>query len=389
MEPDPALLGRAVLLGGEQAPDALLEVLRRLLADTAALDVVLRLADYRQLELRPFTAPGGIRRLLRPVRIGEGPAGGAFSEQRPHDERVPAGVLLHCPVTVRGQRMGVLSVSFPAAPSHRDRRVAVTLAVAAGYLLLEAGHGTDVFDVERRHARLSVAAEMQWQLLPARAYRTPHFEVAGHLEPAVHVGGDAFDFSVTGAALQLAVVDVAGESQAASLAATLAVTALRNARRAGLPPGEQAALAGAAVWQEYRGERSVPALLLRLDTATGQALAVDANSPALFRLRDRHAQRLPLQPQLPLGLFPDVDYQEQVVQANVGDRLMVLTDGALAIPDEDRPLLARLRDTQPLPPAEAVRQVVAGLLTRQPELEDDATVVCIDWRTPTSTPDES
>lgn len=378
--PDAELLGRAVLLAATKAPDDMLSALRELLLTrTAALDVVLRLPDYRMTQLRPFTGTGVSLGLLRAVRVGEPVCGLAYSQQQVLTESTPGGVLVHAPATARGQRLGVLSVAFPAAPSTPDRRAALTLALAAGYLLLQSGDGTDVYETYRRHGRLSVAAEMQWQLLPARAFQTPHFSLAGHLEPALQVGGDAFDFSADVEVLAVTAVDAAGEAQSASLVSTLAVTALRNACRAGLPIAEQAALAGAAVWREHSGRSHVPALLVRLDASSGRAVAVDAGSPAVFRVRDGVSSRLALHAQLPLGMFPDTEYVEQPLELRPGDRLLMLTDGALAIhPPDD--LARAVDDTWALEPAEAVRQLVAGLLERQSELADDATVVCVDWR---------
>jgi hypothetical protein len=44
---------------------------------------------------------------------------------------------------------------------------------------------------------MSPATEMQWQLLPPLTFVTPQVVIAGLLEPAYEVAGDAFDYAST------------------------------------------------------------------------------------------------------------------------------------------------------------------------------------------------
>ena len=46
-----------------------------------------------------------------------------------------------------------------------------------------------------RTQRLTLAAEMQWELLPGRSRIRPSFSLAGQLEPAYAVRGDSFDWA--------------------------------------------------------------------------------------------------------------------------------------------------------------------------------------------------
>lgn len=69
-----------------------------------------------------------------------------------------------------------------------------------------------------------------------------------------------------------------GEGIDASLLTGLAVAALRNARRAGLPVADQAALADQAVFAQHGGTKYAAALLLDIELATGAVRAIDAGS---------------------------------------------------------------------------------------------------------------
>ena len=116
-----------------------------------------------------------------------------------------------------------------------------------------------------RTQRLTLAAEMQWELLPGRSRIRPSFSLAGQLEPAYAVRGDSFDWAEQDGRLFLTVLNGLGEGMHAALLTALATYALRNARRAGLELADQAALADQAVFAQHRGDTHVEALLLELD----------------------------------------------------------------------------------------------------------------------------
>ena len=90
--------------------------------------------------------------------------------------------------------------------------------------------------------RLSLAAEIQHRLLPGSyTCEAGQFTLAAWLEPAGKVGGDTFDFSMDRDTLHLSMTDAMGHEVGAAVLATVLVGALRNARRAGVSLGEQAA----------------------------------------------------------------------------------------------------------------------------------------------------
>lgn len=393
---DPVVLGQALLQAGATGPGSTVDALRALLRSTSlATDLTLYLVDYRLSALLPVAPRAGT--LLRPEPVDGPGIGAAYRRQQTEAQAAPAGVLLHIPVTVRGQRLGVLTVTFPSPPPPHEQRAARSVALAAAYLLLEAGTGSDVYELGRRHARLALSAEMQCQLLPARAFRTPRFYVAGHLEPALRVAGDAFDFAVDDDALTLAVVNAtasraagatrgsgssSSSSSSTALLSTLAVTALRNARRTGLPLDEQAALASDMVHQHARGQQHASVLLLQLDARTGTAQAVDAGSGALVRLRSGTTTRQELDRQPPLGMLDDARYHSEPVDLATGDRAFVLDDTDVEDLARAMDVLEQTRNERPQPsPPEAVRRLVAALLPVE-RREDDTTVVCVDWVRP-------
>ncbi|MGV9451593.1 PP2C family protein-serine/threonine phosphatase [Streptomyces sp. NPDC003635] len=370
------------------APHELLDALRAVLIDQyGAEDVELLLADYSLTVLQPVSV---LPHTLEPVSVHHGPAGRAFGSQNPYQEgRDDGRVRLFLPVSVRGDRLGVLAVTLPG-PDVADRWESELAEVAdvLGHEVLVAERDTDLYLQARRKDRLTLAAEMQWQLLPGRSCSRAEYDLAAQLEPAYAIFGDNFDWSAGPDRLMLYVTNGMGEGIEASLLTNLAINALRNARRAGISIADQAALADQAVYAHYQGRCYLSVLMFDFDLATGRATVVDAGSPQLLRLRGGVVEQVHFEAQLPLGMFEETDYVAQEFQAEPGDRLVFVSDGVHAVASPkgeaygDAPLARAIQSTRLLPAADVPRAILRELTAHRGESspDDDALVVCLDWR---------
>lgn len=369
---------------GTVPASAMLRRLRETLAArVGAQDVDLLLPDYRLSVLRTLERP----EIEVPVEGSD--AGHSFITQQ---VLLTGGSrpMCYAPISLRGDRLGVLALRLPEAPVEERQVWLERAATAIAYALTTATGHTDTFLRTARTQRLSLAAEMQWQLLPGRSFTAAEFAVAGQVEPAYHVCADHYDWSRDESVLTVTASDSNARGSEAALLTTLAVTALRNARRAGLGVADQARLADQAVYAHHRGNRVLAALLLQLDLSSGVLHAVDAGSPRLLRVRAGRADVVELDHQLPLGMFDATPYVEQRFTLERGDRLLVVTDGLHdARGREDRPfgteaLERALLDYRDQTPAEVVRRLIVALRRHRSgaELDDDATVVCLDWSGP-------
>ncbi|MEU6592322.1 PP2C family protein-serine/threonine phosphatase [Streptomyces sp. NPDC046881] len=369
-------------------PHALVATAGRLLAQRfGAQDVTLLLADYGLTVLQPVTH---LPHTGDPVSAQDGPAGTAFTTQKPVVEVTtdPATELVHLPITVRGDRLGVLCVRVPDTATDPGTVLRLgDFATALAHELATAGRDTDLYLQARRTRRLTLAAEMQWQLLPGRGCVRDEYVIGAHLEPAYAIGGDNFDWSTSADHLTLTVTDGMGQGIDASLLTSLAVGALRNARRAGIGLADQACLADQAVYSQYGGKSYASTLLLHFDLATGRVRAVDAGSPQLYRLRGTAIEHIALEAQLPLGMFEETLYEEQTFQVEPGDRLVAISTGVHGTRSATGEVFGEsvlrqiLSATRRTPPHETARSVVAGLLEHvgHEGLLADAAVVCVDW----------
>ncbi|MGJ5826351.1 PP2C family protein-serine/threonine phosphatase [Streptomyces ossamyceticus] len=369
------------------APPALVDAARSVLAEQyGAQETELFMADYSLTVLQPVSV---LPHTLEPVSVHNTTVGRAFGSQKPYHEERPGGrTRLHLPVSVRGDRLGVLSLTLPDAAAREWESELAEIADVLGHEVLVAERDTDLYLQTRRKDRLTLAAEMQWQLLPGRSCSRPEYDLGAQLEPAYAIFGDNFDWSATADRLTLYVTNGMGEGIEASLLTNLAINALRNARRAGISIADQAALADQAVYAHYRGRCYLSVLMFDFDLATGHASVVDAGSPQLLRLRSGTVERVTFDAQLPLGMFEETDYVAQDFHVEPGDRLVFVSDGVHGVASPkgeaygDTALARAIHSTRLLPAAEVPRAILRELTGHRGEAlaDDDALVVCLDWR---------
>ncbi|WP_405697428.1 PP2C family protein-serine/threonine phosphatase [Streptomyces sp. NBC_01185] len=369
------------------APHLLVDVVTAALREQYDVEnVELRLADYGMTTLQVVSEVP----LAEPVAVHNSPQGRAFGAQEPYVEprTAPGPATAHLPVTVRGDRLGVLSVTCPEASCSRAGLAEMQqICEALGHEILVAERDTDLYLLARRATRLTLAAEMQWQLLPGRSVSRPEFSLGAHLEPAYAIFGDNFDWSVSAHHLTLTVTNGMGKGMEAALLTNLVVNALRNARRAGLDLTGQASLADQAVYAQHRGALYASVLLLRFDLATGEMEAVDAGSPRMWRLRGGGVEAVDFDAQLPLGMFEETEYVAERLRVEPGDRLLIGSDGvydgaSTAGERYGERALARSLSAHRLLPSEQVPLAVLRDLRdyrSAAPLDDDALVVCLDW----------
>ncbi|WP_225823404.1 PP2C family protein-serine/threonine phosphatase [Streptomyces naphthomycinicus] len=370
------------------APHQLPDAVRRVLTEHyAARTVELFMVDYGLAVLQPVSA---LPDSPEPLPVHGSPAGRAFGSQEPFVEPRRDGLArVHLPVTVRGDRLGVLTVTLPDGELTEGGLTELSeIAEVLGHEVVVADRDTDLYLRARRKDRLTLAAEMQWQLLPGCSCTGPEYELGAQLEPAYAIFGDNFDWSATADHLMLYVTNGMGEGIEASLLTNLAINALRNARRAGLSLADQAALADQAVYAHYRGRSYLSVLMFDFELATGRVTVVDAGSPQMLRLRAGAVERIPFDAQLPLGMFEETDYVAQEFRVEPGDRLVFVSDGVYAVADSqgeaygDVALARAIQSTRLLPAAEVPRAILRELTGHRgrPVPDDDALVVCMDWR---------
>jgi hypothetical protein len=303
--------------------------------------------------------------------------------------------LLWIPVLDGTDRVGVLRVvvlSPRAGDDHLLRQRLWTLAGLMGHLVVSKIAYGDELRTLRSGGQLTPSAELLSDLLPPRTFATEKVVVSALLEPFDRVAGDAYDYSVTGDRVDIAVFDGVGHDMTAGLATTLALTAVRNARRGGA--SDLLSLAAAAdrllTGQDAR-LRFVTAVLARLDGGTGllEYLVAGHPPPVLIR-RGRAIRELAPCPRPPLGVV-DQGLAAPVVareQLEPGDRVVFYSDGVSEARNAQGEFFGEQRlidfaeraELDQLSAPETLRRLAAAVLRYQGgRLQDDATLLIVDW----------
>ncbi|HUS60940.1 MAG TPA: PP2C family protein-serine/threonine phosphatase, partial [Acidimicrobiales bacterium] len=216
--------------------------------------------------------------------------------------------------------------------------------------------------------------------------------VAGLIQPAYEVGGDAFDYAVNGDFLDFAVFDAMGHGLVSSQLAHLAVSSYRHSRRSGLDLEATYLAMDSAIAARSVGEEYVTCILGRLDLLHGHLTWINVGHPLPLLVRAGEVVGpLSCSPTLPAGLgaiFPGRGVAEIAVAVlEPKDRVFCITDGVV---DSHRPggedfgeerlvqMLAE-RSRSGCDAAETVRRLSHSVLDHHGVLSDDTTAFLIDF----------
>ena len=351
-----------------------------------AEDLAIYLVDYDQTLLIPL--PDGAD--WTPLEIDTTLAGRAFSAVAVQEADTGSGRRLWLPLLDGAERLGVLGLTLPEVDD--ALRVRCTwLATYVSDLLMSKGKYTDSYFLARRRQPMSLAAEMQWQLLPPLTFVTPRVAIAGLLEPAYAVAGDAFDYALNGDIAHLAVLDPVGHDLTASVLAAVTVGSYRHSRRGGLDLVETYAAVDRTIAAEFGGERFVTGQLAQLDCRTGRLQWLNAGHPLpLLVRRAKVVDTLACRPVPPLGLgLGQAEIASTALEP--ADRVLFYTDGVtegrnLAGEPFGETRLADMLVRETLagqPVAETMRRLAHAILAHQGRTpRDDATMVFLEWPGP-------
>jgi sigma-B regulation protein RsbU (phosphoserine phosphatase) len=241
----------------------------------------------------------------------------------------------------------------------------------------------DLRKKEALERELSIAREVQRELLPRGVPQFRGVELAGICIPAKAVGGDYYDYVQLGEAqLGLVVADVSGKGVAAALHMACLQASVRSLFRVRPDIGRLTAELNDHLYHSSSGSRYATMFVGCLDVSTGSFSYSNAGHHPPLLLRGDKVVRLS-EGGVPLGLFEGCSYRSERHQLSPGDLLALFTDGITETPNADGEeygearLLELLRRVGDRPLNGVVEQVLDEVArwSGGAEAHDDVTVV--------------
>ncbi len=239
-------------------------------------------------------------------------------------------VILSDPLYVLAQpRAALLLVAFNAV-------LAAGVAVALGTYdrmrrQIEASYRV-LRERDALERELSVAREVQRELLPRAAPSIAGLELAGVCRPAIAVGGDYYDYlQDRDGRLGLVIADVSGKGVSAALLMASLQASVRSRFPTAGTPGSLAADLNEALFGSSSAARYATAFLATFDRETHRLVYTNAGHLPALLVRDRDTVRCD-EGGVPIGMFEGATYRTGARTLAPGDLLALFTDGVTEAP---------------------------------------------------------
>lgn len=329
------------------------------------------------------------------IRVDRPEADARFYRQADEKTGWKTKALLAAPLLDGDECLGVIEflnpVGRPAFTEGDEHMVEYFAGLVAAALVRIRAHDAAL---ERAQVQrdLDLARELQGGLLPKifpTRQESPGIELFARLDPAKEVSGDLYDFFfVEPGKLCFVVGDVSGKGIAAGIFMAVTRTLIRATVVPGRKPLEILQKVNAQLCAENPANLFVTMILGIVDTATGRIEYGQGghNPPILIPVQGE--PRYEPSGGMPLGVFEEAKFGQQLLDLKTGETLLVYTDGVTEAMNPGRELFGedRLKEAvrgQADLSAESLTQRVVGEVARHAsgaEPSDDITLLAIKHR---------
>lgn len=244
---------------------------------------------------------------------------------------------------------------------------------------------------ERIGAELNVATQIQSSMLPCIFPAFPErkeFDIYATMTPAKEVGGDFYDFfMVDDRHLAIVMADVSGKGVPAALFMVIGKTLIKDHTLPGRDLGEVFTEVNKILCESNQNGMFITAFEGVLDLMTGEFRYVNAGHEKPFIYRKKEGYEVyKIRPGFVLAGMEDMQYKEQVIWLQEGDRIFQYTDGVTEAMNQENQLYGMERlhrvlnqkclDTDPEQTLKLVKADIDAFVG-ETEAFDDITMLCL------------
>ncbi|MGH9598265.1 MAG: PP2C family protein-serine/threonine phosphatase, partial [Terracidiphilus sp.] len=215
----------------------------------------------------------------------------------------------HSPLTVQA---GPIPIHF-AAIADFIGIIVIVIIIFGRFLRIQR-------DQEQARSEMAAARSVQELMIPHEKIATPGFEVDSVYNPAQEVGGDFFHVQpAADGGLLVVIGDVAGKGLKAAMNVSMLMGALRRITERS--PGKILA----ALNRVLLGSESFTTCQAVWFAANGEVVLANAGHLPPYL----NSQEVALPGGLPLGVLPEIEYEEVRFYLHPGDRILLFSDGVV------------------------------------------------------------
>jgi len=180
---------------------------------------------------------------------------------------------------------------------------------------------------ERIESELRIAREIQMSMVPNMFPDYPGLDLYGSMTPAKEVGGDLYGYLLVDDRLYFCIGDVSGKGVPASLFMAQTTRLFRTLAAQLMMPAEMATRMNAALSENNEQGMFVTMFIGLLNLKTGRMDFTNCghNPPVCGRGADVYF--LEMEPNAPIGLWPDLEYVGETIEDMHGVPFFLYTDG--------------------------------------------------------------
>lgn len=182
---------------------------------------------------------------------------------------------------------------------------------------------------ERIGAELNIAARLQEDILPHDFPKNDKLELFATMTPAREMGGDFYDFfMIDDDRIGLVMADVSGRGVPAAMFMIVAKTLLKIHSSVPCTPAEVLKDVNNTLCEDNPTGLFVTAWYGVLTLSTGEIICANAGHeyPAVMHNGGQY-ELIEREHQPPLATVEDIEYTDEIIKLNKGDRLFLYTDG--------------------------------------------------------------
>jgi sigma-B regulation protein RsbU (phosphoserine phosphatase) len=274
------------------------------------------------------------------------------------------------PLASKGRVVGVVDLEStqPGYFTEYHQRFLMTLASRIASSLVNAELYAQVAENESRLGReMKIAREIQRQLMPDEVPVIPPLQMAVLFKPVAQLGGDLYDWiAYDDGRLAIVIGDVAGKGAPAALYGALSSGVIRTRAGRKYPPGQMLELVNKTLYQRPIEGQYVAVTYAIYDPKTRTVTLSNSGLPYPLLVRAGQPTFLDVGG-IPLGLFPDSQYEETALELQPGDTLVFYSDGVVEMRNDNgdefglRRLAETVRQNHDKTAEEIVKSVSAAL----------------------------